>query len=117
MTYSSRLLRDGVKNGLTIFDQCSNRPDDGTGKSFCDFVRVKDSVIAEVNQGSPPPIDNDEEIIDASGCVLMPGLVNAHTHLCCMGGSPALAVAKADLWSGTSSSPGALLRRDTAGLR
>jgi 5-methylthioadenosine/S-adenosylhomocysteine deaminase len=50
-------------------------------KSFRGYVRVKDGVIAEFNQGSPDPIGNEEEIIDACGCVLMPGLVNAHTHL------------------------------------
>ena len=50
-------------------------------KSFRGYVRVKDGVIAEVNEHSPDPIGNEEEIIDACGCVLMPGLVNAHTHL------------------------------------
>jgi 5-methylthioadenosine/S-adenosylhomocysteine deaminase len=50
-------------------------------KSLRGYVRVKDSVIAEVNEGSPHSLGNDEDIIDASGCVLMPGLVNAHTHL------------------------------------
>ena len=50
-------------------------------KSFRGYVRVKDGVIAAVSAGSPVQIDNDETIIDAAGCVLMPGLVNAHTHL------------------------------------
>jgi 5-methylthioadenosine/S-adenosylhomocysteine deaminase len=50
-------------------------------KSFRGHVAVKDGVIAEVNEGSPAQICNDQAVIDASGCVLMPGLVNAHTHL------------------------------------
>jgi 5-methylthioadenosine/S-adenosylhomocysteine deaminase len=50
-------------------------------KSLRGHVRVKDSIIAEVNEGSPHSLGNDEDVIDATGCVLMPGLVNAHTHL------------------------------------
>jgi 5-methylthioadenosine/S-adenosylhomocysteine deaminase len=50
-------------------------------KSFRGYVRVKQGSIAEVGEGSPATIANDEEIMDGAGCVLMPGLVNAHTHL------------------------------------
>ena len=49
-------------------------------KSFNGSVRFKDGVITEVN-GSPRERINPEQIIDAKGSVLMPGLVNAHTHL------------------------------------
>ena len=50
-------------------------------KSFRGWLRVKGNLIAEVKEGSPAEKDNAEEFFDASGCVLMPGLVNAHTHL------------------------------------
>lgn len=44
------------------------------------YVTVKDGVITGVGQGSPPQVGNARSI-DAGGRVLMPGLVNAHTHL------------------------------------
>jgi 5-methylthioadenosine/S-adenosylhomocysteine deaminase len=50
-------------------------------KSFRGYVRVKQGSIAEVGEGSPATIDRNEETLDGAGCVLMPGLINAHTHL------------------------------------
>ena len=45
------------------------------------YVRIIDGSIAGVGEGSPTEKRQGEEIIDATGYVLMPGLVNAHTHL------------------------------------
>ena len=50
-------------------------------RSFNGYVRVMESVIQEVGDGVAGAAPGGEEIIDAAGCVLMPGLVNAHTHL------------------------------------
>ncbi|MGH7888762.1 MAG: amidohydrolase family protein, partial [Candidatus Binatia bacterium] len=50
-------------------------------QSFRGYVRVRDGAITAVGAGAPPEGAEDEETIDAAGCVLMPGLVNAHTHL------------------------------------
>jgi 5-methylthioadenosine/S-adenosylhomocysteine deaminase len=44
------------------------------------YVAVNDGVITGVGKGSPPQLENTRSI-DAGGRVLMPGLVNAHTHL------------------------------------
>jgi 5-methylthioadenosine/S-adenosylhomocysteine deaminase len=52
-----------------------------THQSFNGFVRVKDGMIAEVGTGAAPAGEAGEAVIDAAGAVLMPGLVNAHTHL------------------------------------
>ena len=43
------------------------------------FVRIKGEKIAEIGLGTP--IDLSEQTIDASGCVIIPGLITAHTHL------------------------------------
>jgi 5-methylthioadenosine/S-adenosylhomocysteine deaminase len=45
------------------------------------YMRIKDGTIAEIGEGSLTEKSQGEGIIDAAGCVLMPGLVNAHTHL------------------------------------
>ena len=49
-------------------------------KSFNGYVRVEGGAIAEVGAGASPQF-RSEQFIDAAGAVLMPGLVNAHTHL------------------------------------
>ena len=45
------------------------------------YVRIEDGRLTELGEGSPTEKRKGEDIIDAAGCVLMPGLVNAHTHL------------------------------------
>lgn len=50
-------------------------------KAFNGYVRAGAGAITEIGVGSPPEIKSEEQVVDASGCVLMPGLVNAHTHL------------------------------------
>src|SRR3990172_10010502 len=50
-------------------------------RSFAGYVRVEGSLITQVGEGSPRKTANGDQIIDATGYVLMPGLVNAHTHL------------------------------------
>jgi 5-methylthioadenosine/S-adenosylhomocysteine deaminase len=45
------------------------------------FVRVVDGAIVEVGAGASPADAAVNPVIDAVGCALLPGLVNAHTHL------------------------------------
>ncbi len=49
--------------------------------AFNGYVRVRGNTIVEIGPGSPPELSSDEQLIDATGHALLPGLINAHTHL------------------------------------
>jgi allantoinase len=42
-------------------------------------IRVRDGIIAEIEPGEVPPSEG-ERVVDASGCVVLPALVDAHVH-------------------------------------
>lgn len=52
---------------------------DGAEPIEAGWLLVEDDLVAAVGDGDPP--SSDEEI-DASGMLVVPGFVNAHTHLC-----------------------------------
>ncbi len=52
-----------------------------TRKMFNGYVRIRDGRLAAAGSGAPPALAPGEQFIDAAGRVLLPGLVNAHTHL------------------------------------
>ena len=44
-------------------------------------IRIRDGRIAELGRGLVPTAEQPETVVDASGCVIWPGLVNTHHHL------------------------------------
>lgn len=47
-----------------------------------DVVIAGDRIADVVSAAAAPPPVTGEEVIDARGCLVLPGLVQAHTHLC-----------------------------------
>jgi cytosine/adenosine deaminase-related metal-dependent hydrolase len=70
----SRLLISGCEAVVTM---------DGAGTELSGgSILIEDGVIAWVGSGSPPAgTPADAEVLDARGCVAIPGLVNTHHHL------------------------------------
>jgi 5-methylthioadenosine/S-adenosylhomocysteine deaminase len=52
-----------------------------TPRSFYGWVRITEGMIQAVVEGEAGGVTGNEQEIDGTDCILMPGLINAHTHL------------------------------------
>ena len=50
------------------------------GKTFNGSVIIEDEIIVEILQGNETPAEACDETIDASGCYLIPGVIDDHVH-------------------------------------
>ena len=50
------------------------------GKTFNGSVIIEDEIIVEVLQENETPSNEGDETIDASGCYLIPGVIDDHVH-------------------------------------
>ena len=49
------------------------------GKSFCGYIILCDGMIEYIGQGKAPRGD-DNECVDAAGCLVLPGVIDDHVH-------------------------------------
>ena len=70
------MKRIAIEHGLVLtMDRAGRVIEDGR-------VVVEGRDIVAVEQCSTDPVPNCDVVIDATGRIVLPGLVNAHTHLC-----------------------------------
>lgn len=50
------------------------------GKVFLGSVSITDDVISSISEGPVQINDVFDEVIDASGCYLLPGIIDEHVH-------------------------------------
>jgi cytosine/adenosine deaminase-related metal-dependent hydrolase len=66
----------------TVIEGCAVATVDGAGNEYAvGHVVVEDSRIVAVGEGSPPIDVPADRVVDGTGCLATPGLVNTHHHL------------------------------------
>ena len=50
------------------------------GKTFDGSIIIDDEVITQIIQGNTTPEASFDEVIDASGCFVLPGVIDDHVH-------------------------------------
>ena len=65
-------MKTWIKNPLAVWT--------GTGSDACNGIVVDDSRIVDIVGAGHEPVDSIDQEFDASGLVLVPGLINCHHH-------------------------------------
>ncbi len=66
----------------TVVQGCAVATVDGAGTEYADgHVVVEGNRIVEVGPGPAMGVTGDDRVVDGSGCLATPGLVNTHHHL------------------------------------
>ena len=50
------------------------------GKTFNGTIVIEDNRIAEIITENTTPRGNFDEIVDATGCFVLPGIIDSHVH-------------------------------------
>ena len=50
------------------------------GRSFDGSLVIENDKIAEIIEGKETPRDNYDEVVDATGCLVIPGVIDGHVH-------------------------------------
>jgi len=70
-------------NGTLVIENCAVATVDERGSEYAvGYVVVSDGRIVQVGSGAAPAFQHDgARVVDGSGCLATPGLVNSHHHL------------------------------------
>ena len=50
------------------------------GRTFDGTIVIEDGKITQIIQGNKHPEASSDEVIDASGCFVLPGIIDDHVH-------------------------------------
>ena len=85
----ARVLIKNIGCLQTPVGSCSHKgKEQGANEKYADAaIAIEDGIITEITDGGKLPAGDFDEVVDAEGKLVTPGLVDGHTHLV-FGGYP-----------------------------